>query len=102
MAQFRSKPRTIEAEQFLPCESEPRGICRQAHDYRPHVHTMHQNQIVYLELGDWIVQEPDGIHYYPIRDDIFRANYEPVAQKLNWRSWADAEALAKRWQEEHV
>ena len=44
---------------------------------RPHVHTIHQGQIVILERGDWILPEPDGVHFYPVKPDIFTATYEP-------------------------
>lgn len=37
-----------------------------------------QGQRVFVEPGEWIVQEPDGIHYYPIADDVFRLKYEPI------------------------
>jgi hypothetical protein len=33
---------------------------------------------VILEVGDWIIPEPDGIHFYPCKPDIFEATYEPV------------------------
>lgn len=42
----------------------------------PHVHTSHGNQVVFLEPGDWIFPEPDGIHYYPVKPDIFNARYD--------------------------
>lgn len=44
----------------------------------PHVHTIHNNQIVLIEVGDYIIPEPDGVHFYPCRPDIFEATYEPV------------------------
>ena len=37
-----------------------------------------QGQDVPVSPGEWIVQEPDGVHYYPISDAIFRAKYEPA------------------------
>lgn len=37
-----------------------------------------QGQNVYIENGEWIVDEGDGVHHYPIKDEIFRAKYEPV------------------------
>ena len=36
------------------------------------------DQRVYLADGDWILPEPDGEHFYPCKDDIFRATYEEV------------------------
>lgn len=82
---FRRKPTIIEAEQFLGggCPN-PKGICMLPHldgDWvRAHVHTIHNNQAVVLELGDWVIPEPDGIHYYPCKPDIFAATYEKVEE----------------------
>lgn len=28
--------------------------------------------------GDWIITEPDGIHHYPCKPDIFENTYELV------------------------
>jgi hypothetical protein len=40
-----------------------------------HVHTAH-NQVVVLRDGDWIMPEPDGRGFYPIKPDIFADRYE--------------------------
>lgn len=40
------------------------------------VRTMHNNQQVYVEKGDWILPEPDGEHYYPVKDEVFQKTYE--------------------------
>jgi hypothetical protein len=37
-----------------------------------------QGQRVYVEPGEWIVREPDCVHYYPIADDVFHRKYEPI------------------------
>lgn len=90
MPKFRSKPRTIIANQFHADKAhDVEGVCRGgpscslARDtdittLKPHVHTMHDGQPVLLKDGDWVVPEPDGVHYYPIDDVVIRANYEPV------------------------
>jgi hypothetical protein len=44
---------------------------------------MHRNSLggfqhVFLSEGDWIVPEPDGEHFYPIKPDVFAATYEPA------------------------
>ena len=44
----------------------------------PHVHTAHNFQTVLVNPGDWIVAEPNGDGYYPIKDEIMRATYEPA------------------------
>jgi hypothetical protein len=78
---YRKKPVVIDAEQFKGklirgmCNSQ---TCYSNGNYVPHVHTIHNSQIVNLEIGDWIIPEPDGIHYYPVKPDIFEKTYEPV------------------------
>ncbi len=44
---------------------------------RFYVVTIH-GQKTDVVLNDWIVQEPDHTHYYPIKSDIFKATYNPV------------------------
>ena len=81
MAQYRKKPIIIEAEQWNGnpvkgmCDSR---ICFMETNSQPHVHTIHKNQLVNLELGDWIIPEPDDEHFYPCKPDIFEATYELV------------------------
>ncbi len=56
-------------------------------DLKPHVHTAHNRQSVKLVDGDWVIPEPDGRGYYPCKDDIFRATYEPINERgepLDW------------------
>lgn len=38
------------------------------------VTTIHGETAI-VRLGDWIIKEPKPGHYYPIKDDIFRAGY---------------------------
>lgn len=89
---FRKKPTVIEAEQFLPDEGKwpkgvrntPTGLCGCiliGVTAKPHVHTMHANQAVEVVSGDWIVPEPDGKHFYPIKDEVFRSSYDPVEEQ---------------------
>lgn len=78
---FRKKPIVIEAEQWTG-EVQVKGMCNSlsclVKTSSQHVHTIHNNQIVILELGDWIIPEPDGEHFYPCKPDIFEATYERV------------------------
>lgn len=37
-----------------------------------------QGQNVKVSPGEWIATEPDGIHHYPIADEVFRKSYDPV------------------------
>ncbi len=84
MPLFRSKPKIIDAEQYLP--DQQRDLVRGVHpanirEYAnlPYVITA-QGQRVHVEPGEWIVDEGDGIHFYPIADAIFKGpkGYEPL------------------------
>ena len=84
MVQYRKKPVVIEAEQFFYDGPRVRGVFYPdlSEDGRTwigdaFVVTIH-DQRVYLQSGDWIIAEPDGEHYYPVKPDIFAATYEPV------------------------
>lgn len=74
---YRKKPVVIEAWQFRKGE-DARGVCHCNEDLRSHLHTMHGGQVVALEDGDWIIPEPDGVHFYPCKPDVFAKTYEPV------------------------
>lgn len=82
MPRFRRKPTVITAEQFTQEMIDLKvpnaeGVCwNPSHSKQPHVHTAH-GQTVDVVAGDWIVPEPDGRGYYPIKADIFAASYEP-------------------------
>ena len=90
MPKFRKRPIVIETAQFRPDLGQwPKGVRNRPDglrcecslsptDTRPHVHTVHNNQRVDVASGDWIVLEPDGEHYYPIKDDVFCNLYEAV------------------------
>lgn len=90
MAEYRKKPdtRIFEPEQYTEFSSlNPRGVClgypeqcnyvaQPPGGNNAHVHTIHKDQVCILEFGDWVMSEPDGIHYYSIKSDIFDATYE--------------------------
>lgn len=58
---------------------------------RCYIETMHAGQRVNLEKGDWILPEPDGVHFYPCKPDIFVATYEAVASgEAKERAFVDA------------
>lgn len=80
MPLFRSKPKVIDAEQYLP--EQQRALVRGVHpanvqEYanQPYVITAHR-QRVFIEPGDWIIAELDGRGFYPCKPDIFAATYE--------------------------
>ena len=86
MAKYRKRPVVIEAEQYVEYGKLVRGMCNStacfsAGNEKPHVHTIHKVQIVNLEEGDWVIPEPDGLHYYPVKPDIFEATYEKVQEE---------------------
>ena len=88
MPKFRKKPVVIEAEQWFPGNKakgvmgdNPNKLCgcvMFVGAQSPHVHTIHANQGVLVEPGDWIIPEPNGKHFYPCKPDIFEATYEAV------------------------
>jgi hypothetical protein len=55
--------------------------CYTGGNTRPHVHTMHNNQIVLLEVGDYIIPEPDGVHFYPCKEEVFKKTYRPYVEE---------------------
>lgn len=80
---FRKKPIVIEAEQYVERGQPVKGMCDSRKCYfedfvSPHVHTIHNNQRVDIEIGDWIIPEPDGEHFYPCKPGIFELTYEAV------------------------
>jgi len=76
MARWQRKPNSFipfEANQFLGDELVI-GM-RRREDGSAYVQTI-QGRGVDVSPGEWIIQEPDGEHYYPCSDDIFRQRYE--------------------------
>ena len=74
---FKSrKTKIIEANQYLKRGELPLGL-RTREDGSTYVVTI-QGQEVTVHLGEWVVQESDGIHYYPISRDEFPFLYEPI------------------------
>ena len=78
MPKFRKKPVEIEAVQYL---GEPvRGVCDDADcwvkQHGHHVHTIHDGQVCFVKEGDWIIPEPDGVHFYPCNAYVFSETYE--------------------------
>lgn len=74
MARYKSKSRYCQAGQYFPDQPGPSGIQLDV-DGRAFVVTTHGNR-VYLVSGDWVVKEPDGNGYYPIKPHIFDLAWE--------------------------
>jgi len=86
MQKFRKKPVIIEAIQYTEYGKLVNGMCNSKSCYasgnmEPHVHTIHDSQIVILEVGDWIIPESDGNHFYPCKPNEFERLYEPVCDE---------------------
>lgn len=81
MAKFTRKPsdEVIDAEQFHHSATSPRGV-RTRENGSAYVVTI-QGQEATLSPGDWVIEEPDRIHYYPCAPDVFAQRYEPK----DWR-----------------
>jgi len=87
MAKYKSKPKIIEATQFFVNDpsthlnvsfGEPLTEWEASHISQAYwVTTIHGQQTVVSD-GDWIIQEPDGKHFYPCKPDIFKQSYEPI------------------------
>lgn len=81
MARYRRKPGFVDAEQFhWHGESPaalPRGVYSRVVAGVPHFYcvTIHGQETEVVD-GDYIVLEPDGIHHYPCKPDIFEERYE--------------------------
>jgi len=71
MPTYTHRPTEVEAIQFLPQKHHPWVSCSQGEFY---VIAIHGQKTVVVEY-DWIVKEPDGIHHYPIKPDIFEQTY---------------------------
>lgn len=89
MPKYRKKPILVEAEQWMPGK-DVKGVQREFIDFSPDagssksryfVETMHNGQKIYLVPGDYIIPEPDGIHFYPVKAIIFEATYDPVQEE---------------------
>ena len=77
---YRKRSVLIEVEQYTEYGKLVKGMCNSqifftSGNNKPHVHTIHNNQKVDLEIGDWIVPELDGQHFYPCKPDIFELTY---------------------------
>lgn len=80
---YKSKPSEVSAYQLTPAMVQkgnplPPGVMRHhSFDNLCFVTTI-QGQNVEVRPGEWIAQEGDGVHHYPIADEVFRRKYEPI------------------------
>lgn len=76
MAKYRKRPIVVEANQFVHSATAPIPV-RSREDGSSYVVTIHGQETNVVQ-GDWIIMEPDGIHAYPCKPDIFEKTYEAV------------------------
>lgn len=78
MSTYIPKYTEIEAEQFTD-DHCPAGILYRSG--RCFVTTINGND-ARVFIGDWIVAEPDGVHHYPIKPEIFEKRWQPKADVI--------------------
>lgn len=83
LKKYKKKELVVEAEQYIEHGKLVKGMCNSiscfsAGNTNPHVHTANDNQMVNLKVGDFIIAELDGRHYYPCNPDTFKVTYEEV------------------------
>ena len=85
---YRKKPVIVEAEQWFPGKVvkgvteqtwTPEGASESVSLGYGHVVTIH-GQRTQVAFGDWVITEPDGMHHYPCKPDIFQTTYELVTE----------------------
>lgn len=79
MAKYQKKSVTVEAQQLIEGQPLPPGV--QVHPGEPGVMfvTTIQGRDVVVQWDEWIIAEPDGVHYYPCDPVIFAERYEASA-----------------------
>lgn len=90
MAKYRKKPVVVDAIQWTGHNFEEcKKFCPTIRKTGNHpttgdviITTIH-GQETRVADGDWIIQEPDGIHHYPCKPDIFEQTYELVEEQSN-------------------
>lgn len=79
MPLYRKKAVLDDAEQFTDLANPPRGVrwepTGSTEPRSCYVETI-QGQRVSVGLGEWIIAEADGVHFYPCSDEAFRRTHE--------------------------
>lgn len=81
MAHFQRRPDTLipfEANQYDGVNT-CLGVKHDPETDEAYVETI-QGRKVKIDIGEWAIQEPDEIHYYPCSDEIFRQRYEAAVR----------------------
>ena len=83
MAKYRRKPVIVDAEQFFVDKKPwPEGVYQASRsrwtkctENAKLFIIANANTVIYIENGDWIVTEPDGVYYQVVKPDIFEQTY---------------------------
>jgi len=83
MKEYVKRPVRVKAVQYLEHGKLVKGMCNSqscltSGNTAPHVHTIHEGQVVNLTIGDWVIPEADGEHYYPVKPNVFEETYYEV------------------------
>jgi len=79
MTLYRRKSTIVAAVQFVDKSNPPRGVFWISQGpFGGWYVTTTQGTHVPVDVGEWIVAEADGRHYYPIADAEFQRVYEPA------------------------
>lgn len=91
MSLYVSKPSTVDAEQWtgdnfkhlkkVLWHGDTYGVARFSGE-TPHLELWVEKSSAWcrLQIGDWIVREPDGVGFYLITSERFDAKYEPLSE----------------------
>ncbi len=74
MAKYRKRPLVIDAEQWQPDKVIP-GVELEPGSNRGRITTA-MGRTEFVEPGDYVVREADGVHWYPWRAEVFEAMHE--------------------------
>ena len=81
MAKYRKKPIVIEARQYTRIGLEAEAVAKwsggRQNDDGLTISTLKGEMLA--NYGDWIIKGVQG-EFYPIKDVIFKATYEPVSE----------------------
>lgn len=87
MALYRKKPVLVDAVQWrddnfdeIKKFTQPFNVFQVVPEAWLYVHKA--RAMAEIEVGDWVLREPDGAGFYPCKRDVFEATYEAV-------EWAD-------------
>lgn len=78
---FMSRPRTVEAYQFLGRDNEHRGVCWCSASGFPHVHHK-DGTTANVGLDEYVVRAPDLVSWYVVPAHVFESTYYKTSSTL--------------------